>query len=385
MKRIWIYSLLVFALVLTACAPQAAATAKPVEVVAKPACAKPLKMAIIGAMTGTNASLGDWMKKGVTLAIDEKNAAGGIQGCKLDLVIYDDKADPAESVNIAKKVVTEDGVIAAWATTNSTCVLADIPTFQEAKIPQFTFGTNVQITQKGSDYIFRSCPPGTAFEDTLVDYLVKKGYTKFAIIGDNGAYGKGEATYETAALARAKLTPLAYEQHGADDKDFSGQLTKIIAAKPEVLLLASSEVAAGLVAKQARQLGFEGIMAGGQPMATPKFVETAGCEAANGVIFTAGYPGNDANDQTKKFAAAYKAKYGEVAETHGANVYDLMQVFFIAAEKANPLTPENVAAEMHKVTGYQGLQGVMNITKGGESLSSTLVGQITDCKQVYFK
>ena len=84
-------------------------------------------------------------------------------------------------------------MIAAWATTNSTCVLADLPTFKQAKIPQFTFGTNVQITQKGSDYIFRSCPPGTAFEDTLVDYLVKKGYTKFAIIGDNGAYGKGEA------------------------------------------------------------------------------------------------------------------------------------------------------------------------------------------------
>jgi len=62
-----------------------------------------------------------------------------------------------------------------------------------------------------------------------------------------------------------------------------------------------------------------------------------------------------------------------------------MQVFFIAAEKANPLTPENVAAEMHKVSGYQGLQGVMNITKEGESLASTLTGEIKDCKQVYFK
>ena len=380
MKRIWIFILLVAALVLASCAPAAAPAAAP----AKAACEKPLKMAIIGAMTGTNASLGDWMKKGVTLAVEEKNAAGGIQGCKLDLLIYDDEADPTKSVNIAKKVVTEDGVIAAWATTNSTCVLADLPTFMEAKIPQFTFGTNVQITQKGSNFIFRSCPPGTAFEDTLVDYLVKKGNTKFAIIGDNGAYGKGEAQYEIDALKRANLTPLVYEQHGADDKDFSGQLTKIIAAKPEVLLLASSEVAAGLVAKQARQLGFEGIMAGGQPMATPKFIETAGCDAANGVYFTAGYPGNDHNDQTKKFAAAYKARWGDVAETHGANVYDLMQVFFIAAEKANPLTPENVALEMHKVQGYQGLQGVMNITKTGESLAFTLTGQIKDCKQVYF-
>jgi len=388
MKQKWMFVLIVATLVLASCAPAAVPTtvptAAPAETAVKAVCEKPLKIAIIGAMTGTNASLGEWMKKGVTLAIEEKNAAGGIQGCKLELIIYDDEADPTKSVNIAKKVVSEDNVIAAWATTNSTCVLADLPIFQQAKIPQFTFGTNVQITQKGSDFIFRSCPPGPPFENTLVDYLVQKGYTKYAIIGDNGAYGKGEAQYQIDALKRHNLEPLAYEQHGADDKDFSGQLTKIIAAKPEVLLLASSEVAAGLVAKQARQLGFEGILAGGQPMATPKFIETAGCDAANGVIFTAGYPGNDANEQTKKFAAAYKARWGEIAETHGANVYDLMQVFFIAAEKANPLTPENVAIEMHKVSGYQGLQGVMNITKEGESLAKTLLGEIKNCTQTYF-
>ncbi len=383
MKRIWILVLLVAALVLSSCAPAAAPTAAPVVEPTK--APEPLKLAIIGAMTGTSASLGEWMKKSVTLAVEEKNAAGGIQGRKIDLLIYDDEADPTKSVNIAKKVVTEDGVIAAWATTNSTCVLADLPIFQEAKIPQFTWGTNVQITEKGSDYIFRSCPPGPAFENSLVDYLVKKGNTKFAIIGDNGAYGKGQAQYETDALKRANLTPLVYEQHGQDDKDFSGQLTKIIAAKPEVLLLASSEVAAGLIAKQARQLGFEGLMAGGQPMSTPKFIETAGCEAIEGMVFASGWPGVDANAQNKKFAAAYKARWGDEAETHVANAYDLMQVFFMAAEKANPLTPENVAAEMHKIQGYEGLQGVINVTKAGETLASTLLGEIKGCKPVYFK
>jgi branched-chain amino acid transport system substrate-binding protein len=384
MKRNWIYLLLVFSLLLASCAPAAAPTAAPV-VEATKAPAKPLKLAVIGAMTGTSASLGEWMKKSVTLAVEEKNAAGGIQGRKIDLLIYDDEADPTKSVNIAQKVVTEDGVIAAWATTNSTCVLADLPIFQAAKIPQFTWGTNLDITKKGSAYIFRSCPPGPAFENSIVDYLVKQGKTKFAIIGDNGAYGKGQAQYETDALKRANLTPLLYEQHGADDKDFSGQLTKIIAAKPEVLLLASSEVAAGLIAKQARQLGFEGLMAGGQPMSTPKFIETAGCAPIEGMVFASGWPGTDANEQNKKFAAAYKARWGDEAETHVANAYDLMQVFFMAAEKANPLTPENVAAEMHKVQGYVGLQGVINVTKEGETLASTLLGEIKNCKPVYFK
>ena len=398
MKKSIIFSVIaIFAILAAACQPQVVTETvvqtqivekvveKVVEVEKKSTCEKPLNIAIIGAMSGTNAILGDWMKKGVTLAVEEKNAAGGIQGCPINLLIYDDEADCTKSVNLATKVATEDDVIAAWATTNSSCAIAAIPTFQQYKIPQFTFGTNVQITAQGSPYVFRSCPAGPAYENPLVDFLVKEGYTKFAILGDNAAYGQGEATYQTDALARANLTPLVYEQHGVDDKDFSGQLTKIIAADPEVLLLASSEVAGGLIAKQARQLGFTGIMAGGSAMSTPKFVETAGDEAAEGIYYTAPYPGNDANEQTKKFAAAYKARWGEEAETHGANVYDLMQIFFIGAEKATPLTPENVAAEMHKVCGYQALQGEACVTETGETLTATLLGQIKGGKQVFFK
>ena len=343
---------------------------------------QPIKIAIIGAMSGTNAILGDWMKKGVTLAIEQKNAAGGIQGHQIQLVIYDDQANPTISVGLAQKVATEDKVMAAWATTNSNSALADLPIFQSYKIPQITFGTNVTITQQGSAYIFRQCPAGPAYEDPLIDYLVKQGKTKYAIIGDNSAYGKGETAYQTAALKRNNLTPLDTEAYGIDDKDFTGQLTKILQSQPEVLLLAASEVAGGLVAKQARQLGFTGIIAGGSAMATPKFIETAG-DAAEGVYFTSPYPGNDANERTRAFAAAYKARWGEDAEEHGANSYDGASMLLLAMSKANPLTPENVAAELHKISGYQGLQGVFTYDATGEGIRLTNVGVIKNGKRVF--
>jgi len=143
-------------------------------------------------------------------------------------------------------------------------------------IPQINTGTNVDIIKQGSAYIIGATPAGPAFENTLINYLVSQaGYTKFAIIGDNAAYGKGESAYQAAALKANNLEALAVEEHGVDDKDFTGQLTKIMAAQPEVLLLADSEVAGGLVAKQARQLGFEGIIAGGVAMGSAKFLETA--------------------------------------------------------------------------------------------------------------
>src|SRR5512137_2750459 len=282
----------------------ACATPKPAAApTAAPKAAEPIKIAIIGAMSGTNAVLGDWMKKGVTLAVEEKNAAGGICGRQIQIIIYDDEADPTKSVNLAQKVATEDKVVAAWATTNSSSALADIPIFTQYKIPQITNGTNVDITNKGSAYIFRACPAGPAYETPLVELLVKtKKFTKFAIITDTSAYGKGEADYQTAALKANGLEPLARESYDINDKDFTGQLTKILATQPEVLLFGGSEVASGLIAKQVRGLGFKGQMAGGSAIATPKFAETAGTDIVEGVFATAPYLTNDLNDKTKAFA-----------------------------------------------------------------------------------
>jgi branched-chain amino acid transport system substrate-binding protein len=397
MKRATLFVLVVFGLLLVACTsptvaptsapPPTTAPAQPTAASAQPTAApkpteaakatgEPIKIAIIGAMSGTNAVLGDWMKKGVTLAVEEKNAAGGIKGRPIQIVIYDDEADPTKSVNLAQKVATDDKVVAAWATTNSSSALADIPIFAQYKIPQMTNGTNLDITNKGSAYIFRACPAGPAYENPLVDFLAKtKGFKKFAIITDTSAYGKGEADYQEAELKVLGLQALARESYGIDDKDFTGQLTKILQTQPEVLLFGGSEVASGLIAKQARQLGFKGQMAGGSAIATPKFAETAGADVAEGVFATAPYLSNDLNDMTKAFAAKYKARWNEDPEVHGANTYDGTQLLLMAMDKAYPtLTGEAIAAAFHTISDYKGLQGQFSVQKNGETIGVTQLG-----------
>jgi branched-chain amino acid transport system substrate-binding protein len=364
----------------------AQATAAPTAV-PKPATGEPIKIAIIGAMSGTNAPLGNWMKEGVTLAVEERNAIGGVGGRPISIVIYDDEADPTKSVNLAQKVATDDKVVAAWATTNSTSALADIPIFAQYKIPQLTNGTNVDITNKGSAYIFRVCPAGTAYEIPLVDFLVKtKGFKKIAIITDTSAYGKGEADYQEAELKVLGLQALTRETYGIDDKDFTGQLTKILQTQPEVILFGGSEIASGLIAKQARQLGFKGQMAGGSAIGTPLFISTAGADVAEGIFFTGAYPTNDLNDMTRAFAARYKARWGNDPEIHGANTYDGMQMLMMAMDKAYPtLTGEAIAAAFHTISGYKGLQGTFNVTPTGESLTQTLLGVIKDGKLTLYQ
>ena len=378
MKRLFVVLALVTVLALVAgCAPAPtpvpptvapkpteapkAPTAVPPTAAPKPAAA-PIKFAIIGAMSGTNAILGEWAKKGITLAVEEKNKAGGIQGRQIELVIYDDEADPTKSVNLAQKVCTDDKVMAAFATTNSTSAIADIPIFQQYKIPQLTNGTSVDFTKKGSAYAFRVTPNSLGYEYTLINFLVKtKGFKKFAIIQDTSSYGKSESDAQVAALGENGLTALARESYSIDDKDFTGQLTKILQTQPEVLLLASSEVAAGLIAKQARKLGFKGQLAGPTAVGTPKFIETAGADIAEGSIFSTVFLPNPDDPINDKFVKAYRARWGEDPDFHGANTYDGMQLLFIAMEKANPLTPENVAAELHKIKGYKGIQGEFNV------------------------
>jgi branched-chain amino acid transport system substrate-binding protein len=362
-----------------------APTAVPPTAAPKPAAA-PIKFAIIGAMSGTNAILGEWAKKGITLAVEEKNKAGGIQGRQIELVIYDDEADPTKSVNLAQKVCTDDKVMAAFATTNSTSAIADIPIFQQYKIPQLTNGTSVDFTKKGSAYAFRVTPNSLGYEYTLINFLVKtKGFKKFAIIQDTSSYGKSESDAQVAALGENGLTALARESYSIDDKDFTGQLTKILQTQPEVLLLASSEVAAGLIAKQARQLGFKGQLAGPTAVGTPKFIETAGADIAEGSIFSTVFLPNPDDPINDKFVKAYRARWGEDPDFHGANTYDGMQLLFIAMEKANPLTPENVAAELHKIKGYKGIQGEFNVQENGETISQMAIGINKGGKNVAYK
>lgn len=395
MKRTVLFVLVLAAVLLAACAapaPAPQATTAPSQsssasaqsstggaaqpTTAANASTEPIKIAIIGAMSGTNAVLGDWMKKGVTLAVEEKNKAGGIAGRQIQIVVYDDEADPTKSVGLAQKVATDDKVVAAWATTNSSSALADIPIFAQYKIPQLTNGTNQDITNKGSAYIFRANPAGPAYEIPLVDFLAKtKGVKRFAIITDTSAYGKGEADYQEAELKVLGLQALARESYGIDDKDFTGQLTKILQTNPEVILFGGSEVASGLIAKQARQLGFKGQLAGGSAIATPKFAETAGADVAEGVFATAPYLTNDLNDLTKAFAAKYKARWNEEPEVHGANTYDGTQLLMMAMEKAAPnITGENIAAAFHTIKDYKGLQGTFNVQTNGETIDKTLLG-----------
>ena len=325
--------------------------------------------------SGNHAVLGEWEEKAVVMAFDEKNAEGGIHGRPLVLVKEDDEADPTKAVNIAEKLCTEDGVVAVGGFPNSTPALATLPVYTEYQVVQVVTGLNDTITQQGSQYVFRNSARGSDFEREIVEYLLDQGYTKFASMADNSAYGQGLCEYERAALEEAGLD-LVVENYAGDDKDFTGQLTQILQGDPDVILLAGSEVAAGLIAKQARAMGFEGIVAGGCAVGTPKFIEVAG-DAAEGAYFSSVYISPEGDPMVEDWAKRYEEKWGEAPEGHGAKAYDGAMLLIEAMDAAYPeVTGERISEEFHKICGYKGVQGEFCFDETGEGISMLHIGVI---------
>ncbi len=339
----------------------------------------PIEIGWDGALTGPNADLGQWDTQGIELAFDQVNAQGGIHGRQIHLNILDDAADNTKGVTNVQRLITQDHIVACFCTTNSGVTLAVEPYLTRAKIAQITPGLATAITAQGSSYIFRDTPAGPAFEKTLITYLVQQQhFTRFAQITDNDAYGQGEAQYPQTTLQSFGLTPVApLQMYNPNDTSFTGQLDTILAAHPQVILFGGEEVTSGLIAKQARQLGFTGQFAGGAAIGTPTFIQTAGTSVAEGVVFTSAYIDNNANAQTKAFAAAYQAKWHVAPEGHGAKAYDGAELVIQALNAAYPnITGETVAAALHNIHNYQGLQGTADFDSTGEGFHNTLLGVI---------
>lgn len=335
----------------------------------------PIKIAVVDARSGQLSSLGDWEYKGAKLAVDEWNKKGGINGRKIELKSFDDQGDPTTGTNLARKISSEH-YIAMIGTAESAVTIAMAPVLKQAGIPNITSGQSDGLVALKSDFLFLNGPTSTTYDSTLAKYLIQdKGYKKIAMITNNGSYGTGEHDAFTKAAKDLGVTPVTDQVVTTDQKEFSAALTKIRAKKPQVVFIGSEEVEAGLIVKQARDLGITVPFAGAAPQGTPVFTQTAGKEAAEGTIVSSPYLGNDVSPAAQKFAAAYKAAYGEDAELHGAKAYDGTSILLTALKNSKVATGKKLADAI-RATRYDGLLGQFQYGADGVGITKTSIGVI---------
>ncbi|MEY2243794.1 ABC transporter substrate-binding protein [Streptomyces sp. BF23-18] len=335
----------------------------------------PIKIAVINARSGQLSSLGDWEYKGAKLAVDEWNKKGGINGRKIQLKSFDDQGDPTTGTNLARKISSEN-YIAMIGTAESAVTIAMAPVLKQEGIPNITSGQSDGLVALKSEFLFLNGPTSTTYDSTLAKYLIEtKGYKKIALITNNGSFGTGEHDAFTKAAKDLGVTPVTDQVVTTDQKDFSAALTKIRAKKPQVIFIGSEEVEAGLIVKQARDLGITVPFAGAAPQGTPVFAQTAGKEAAEGTIVSSPYLSNDTSPAAQKFAVAYKAAYGEEAELHGAKAYDGTSILLTALKNSKVATGKKLADAI-RATQYDGLLGQFQYGADGVGITKTSIGVI---------
>lgn len=344
---------------------------------------KEVAVGAVGPVTGAAATFGISTKNGDQLAVDEWNANGGVLGKKIKMVFADDKGDPAEGATVYTKLIQQDKVCAIVGTVMSKVSLAGAPICQAAKIPMVaTASTNPKVTQVG-DYIFRACfiDPfqGTVGANFAFNNLKAK---KAACIFDVGNdYTKGLAEYFKAQFEKLGGKVVAYEAHDTGITDFKAQLTKIVAAKPDLIYCSDYYNDDALIAKQARELGFKGPMLGGDGWDSPDLVKIGGAAVEN-CYFTNHYSKDDTRPVVQDFVKKYQAKFNEVPDALAVLAYDAMNLTLNAIKTAGK-TDGAAIRDALAASDFNAVTGEIKFDADRNPIKSAVIIGIDKGQQVY--
>ena len=298
------------------------------------AAAADIKLGAAEALSGGAAQYGVAIKNGFTLAMDEINAAGGVGGNKLVLVIEDEQGKKEEAINVFKKLIFQDNVLMTFGPTLSNSAQAADPIAQGAKTVVFgTSNTADGITTIG-DYVFRnSVTEADVLPETLKMAVRKGSVKKVAVLyGNDDVFTKSGYDNFKKALDDLKIPVTTTETFAKGDVDFKAQLTKIKASNPDALVLSALLAEGAPIMVQARQVGLAVPVIGGNGMNSTKVFELAK-GASDGLYVGSPWSSSNATPENTRFIKAYTDKFGGAPDQFAAQAYDAMYIVAEALKK----------------------------------------------------
>ena len=266
-------------------------------------------------MTGGVANYGNQALSGMKLAFKQVNASGGVLGKKINLILADNKSEPAEAANATTKLITQDKVSIVMGPIVSSNVLATVKIAEDNKVVVMTpTGTNEKITVdngKVHPFAFRACFIDPFQGRVMANYATKSLKVKTAVIyiDSSSDYSKGVAAAFEETFVKNGGKIVGKEAFLQKDQDFKATLTKIKALNADIVFIPAYYEEVGKIVKQARELGINQPLLGTDGWDNPKVVEIAGAAALNNTFFSNHYSSQDSDPNVRKFIEAYKAVY----------------------------------------------------------------------------
>ncbi|WP_144630555.1 ABC transporter substrate-binding protein [Bordetella genomosp. 13] len=287
-----------------------------------------IKLGVAEALSGGAAQYGISIRNGFQLAAEEINAAGGINGDKLVLVVEDEQGKKEEAINVFKKLIFQDKVLMVFGPTLSNSAQAADPIAQAAKTVAFgTSNTADGITSIGN-YVFRnSVTEADVLPATLDTVRRKTGMKNVAVLyGNDDVFTKSGYDNFKKALEDQKVPVTTTETFAKGDVDFKAQLTKIKGTNPDALVLSALLAEGGPIMVQARQLGMNIPVIGGNGMNSVKIFDLAPGGASNNLWIGSPWSIENKTAENTKFIDSYTKKYGAAPDQFSAQAYDAMYI-----------------------------------------------------------
>ncbi len=328
------------------------------------------KIGSVLSVTGPASFLGDPEKKTLEIYVEEINAKGGVNGQKLQLIVYDDGGDANNARTFATRLVEEDKVVAMVGGTTTGTTLAMIPVFEEAQIPFISLAGAVQIIEPVRKWVFKT--PHTdrmACEKIFAD-LRRRKLTTIALISGTDAFGKSMRDQCVAIAPKSGIKIAHEETYGPRDSDMTPQLTNI-RNKTAVQAVVNAGFGQGpaIVTRNFHQLGIKVPLYQSHGVASKQFISLAG-PAAEGVRLPAAallvadkLPDNDPQKPVViNYSRTYTQKTGQAVSTFGGHAYDGLMILVQAMQRAKSADRAKVRDQIERTKGFIGTGGIVNMS-----------------------
>ena len=328
-----------------------------------------IRIGALFSVTGPASFLGEPEKKTLELLVKEANAKGGIKGNKIELFVYDTQGDATKAVQLANKLIKDDKVVAIIGPSTTGDTMAIIPIIEKEQIPLISCAAGVKITDPVKKWVFKTPANDHVAAEKLLDYLTRQKQKNLALLTVSDAYGQSGREQLKALAVKKGFTVVADEVYSPKDTDMTSQLTKIKGTKADAIICWGTNPGPAVVTRNVKQLGIKTPLYQSHGVASKKYIELAGADAAEGVVLPAGkltvYDKLKKNDPQYKILSdydhSYKKNYGVEASTFGGYAYDAFLLLTEAVTKSGT-TPEQIRNGVEQVKKLVGVSGVFTMS-----------------------
>ena len=328
-----------------------------------------IKIGGLFAVTGPASFLGEPEKKTLEMMVKDLNDKGGINGIKLEAVIYDTGGDATKAVQLAIKLIKNDrvSVIIGPSTTGES--MAVIPVAEKERIPLISCAAGIKITEPVKKWVFKTPANDHIAAEKILNQMVKMKQKNIALLTVTDGFGSSGREQIKVIAAKKGFKIVADEVYSPKDTDMTSQLTKIRGIKPDAIICWGTNPGPAVITKNVKQLGLKIPLYMSHGVASKKYIELAGIEASQGVMLPAGklaiYDVLQKSDPQAKllreYDQAYRKNYGVEASTFGGYAYDAFTLVTNAIKKSGT-TPEKIRTGLEQTKKLASVSGIFTMS-----------------------